>query len=93
MYIQCIKRCRNSNIVICEMGRVEVHLTYLNYSFFYSLAEVYMLCSNRYYLILCLELRGLEPLTSCMPCKHSSQLSYSPMSKFYKILLAEVKVF
>ena len=24
------------------------------------------------------ELRGLEPLTSCMPCKRSSQLSYSP---------------
>ncbi len=24
------------------------------------------------------ELRGVEPLTSCMPCKRSSQLSYSP---------------
>ncbi len=25
-----------------------------------------------------MELRGLEPLTPCMPCKCSSQLSYSP---------------
>ena len=24
------------------------------------------------------ELMGLEPMTSCMPCKRSSQLSYSP---------------
>ncbi len=24
------------------------------------------------------ELKGLEPLASCMPCKRSSQLSYSP---------------
>jgi hypothetical protein len=26
------------------------------------------------------EIRGLEPRTSCMPCKRSSQLSYIPMS-------------
>ncbi len=25
------------------------------------------------------ELMGLEPTTSCMPCKRSSQLSYSPV--------------
>ncbi len=24
------------------------------------------------------EVRGFEPLTSCMPCKRSSQLSYTP---------------
>ncbi len=24
------------------------------------------------------EVRGVEPLTSCMPCKRSSQLSYTP---------------
>ncbi len=24
------------------------------------------------------ELTGLEPVTSCMPCKRSSKLSYSP---------------
>ena len=29
---------------------------------------------------LSVELMGLEPTTSCMPCKHSSQLSYSPNS-------------
>ena len=28
------------------------------------------------------ELRGLEPRTSCMPCKRSSQLSYSPFWSF-----------
>jgi hypothetical protein len=28
------------------------------------------------------ELQGLEPWTFCMPCRRSSQLSYSP--KFYK---------
>ncbi len=27
------------------------------------------------------EIRGLEPRTSCMPCKRSSQLSYIPMSR------------
>ena len=25
-----------------------------------------------------MEMRGLEPLTSCMPCKRSSQMSYTP---------------
>ena len=25
------------------------------------------------------EVRGVEPLTSCMPCKRSSQLSYTPI--------------
>ena len=28
---------------------------------------------------LVVELRGFEPRTSCMPCKRSSQLSYSPI--------------
>ncbi len=27
------------------------------------------------------ELMGLEPTTSCMPCKRSSQLSYSPAKR------------
>ena len=31
------------------------------------------------------ELRGLEPLTSCMPCKRSSQLSYSPIKRGQRI--------
>jgi hypothetical protein len=28
------------------------------------------------------ELIGLEPTTSCMPCKRSSKLSYSPVDGF-----------
>ena len=28
------------------------------------------------------EIMGLEPMTSCMPCKRSSQLSYTPNGKF-----------
>jgi hypothetical protein len=35
------------------------------------------------------ELQGFEPWTSCMPCKRSSQLSYSPViykRKHYQIL-------
>jgi hypothetical protein len=27
------------------------------------------------------EVDGVEPTTSCMPCKRSSQLSYTPVSK------------
>ena len=27
------------------------------------------------------ELKGLEPSTSCMPCKRSSQLSYNPTTE------------
>ena len=30
---------------------------------------------------LAVELMGLEPTTSCMPCKRSSQLSYSPAKR------------
>ncbi len=33
---------------------------------------------------LLVELQGLEPWTSCMPCKRSSQLSYSPSSDMRK---------
>src|SRR6476646_3457924 len=30
-------------------------------------------------LVIQVELMGVEPTTSCMPCKRSSQLSYSPL--------------
>ena len=26
------------------------------------------------------EMTGLEPVTSCMPCKRSSQMSYTPIN-------------
>ena len=35
-----------------------------------------------------LEVRGIEPLTSCMPCKRSSQLSYTP--KDNEIIMKEI---
>ena len=34
-----------------------------------------------------MEMRGLEPLTSCMPCKRSSQMSYTPAIKIADILM------
>ncbi len=33
--------------------------------------------------ILVVELRGFEPLTSCMPCKRSAELSYSPKKRLW----------
>ena len=33
-----------------------------------------------------MEMRGLEPLTSCMPCKRSSQMSYTP-KRFHQYIL------
>ena len=29
------------------------------------------------------ELRGFEPLTPCMPCRCSAELSYSPMNPYF----------
>ena len=35
----------------------------------------------RRWLSLWVEIMGFEPMTSCMPCKRSSQLSYTPFFK------------